>query len=131
VIWMDTLMVSGLRWVLDTVAQAALAEFRDDTPLREALLEAGVRLELGEISQEEFTLLEDQLLARINAIRALQEEPAAGPIAFPGSSPEAGDETLQVEAGIVGDFHEARAVHEPAAPQHERPRRKRRGVGAA
>jgi hypothetical protein len=103
---MDTMMVSGLRWVLDTISQAALAEFKDDTPLREALLDAGVRVELGEITQEDYTLLEDQLLARINAIRDLQEADTTGPISFPGTSPQGGGEALAVEADVVGDFHQ-------------------------
>jgi len=130
------MMASGLCWVLNTIAQAALAEFKDDTPLREALLEAGVRLELGEITQADYELLEDQLLARINAIRDMQEA-APGPIAFPGTSSRPGDEALAVEAGVVGDFHDPPpAAAQPAVPapvpRRARARRKRRsGAHAA
>jgi hypothetical protein len=121
------MMISGVRWVLTKVAQAALAEFEDDTPLREALFEAGVRLEMGEITQEAYEQLEDELLARIRAIRAMNEV-ETGPIAFPADAQAAADESLTVEAGVTGDFHEPL----PAAPRVERaPRRRRSGAHAA
>lgn len=120
-IFVDTLMAKGLFWVMENIGKAALAEFKDDSPLREALVEAGVRLELGEITPEDFALLEDQLLARINAIRAMQDVDT-GPIAFPGLAEEDEGGSLAVEAGIAGDFHEPEA----RSPQGERARRKRR-----
>ena len=47
-----------MRFVLDKVAAAVESELNDDTALREALLDAQMRLELGEMSQEEFDGLE-------------------------------------------------------------------------
>ena len=41
----------------------------DDMALREQLLEAEMRREMGEISDEEFTEVETDLLARIREIR--------------------------------------------------------------
>jgi hypothetical protein len=129
VIFVDAMMASGLRWVLTKVAQAALAELDDDTPLRAALLDASVRLELGEISQEDFAVLEDELLARISAIRA-RHDMATGPIAFAGLQQDAG-EAIEVEAGVTGDFHEPAAAAAPS-PHGQRARRKRRsGAHAA
>jgi hypothetical protein len=126
VILVDTMMASGLRWLLLTIAQAAQAELEDDTPLREALVEAGVRLELGEISPEQFALLEDQLLARIRAKRD-RDAVETGPIAFPAAASQAADETLAVEAAVTGDFHEPA----PSALRSERARRKRRSEAPA
>jgi gas vesicle protein GvpG len=69
---LDTLLIGSLRFVLDKVAAAVDAEMRDDTPLREQLLEAQMRLELGEISEDEFGDIERDLLARIREIKGRQ-----------------------------------------------------------
>ena len=45
----------------------------DDTVLREQLLEAQMRLELGEISEDEFRRIERDVLARIRAIKGRQQ----------------------------------------------------------
>ena len=95
------MMLSGLRWVLSVVGQAAMAEMDDDRPLREALLEAGTRLEQGEITQEEYAQTEELILDRLREILE-RREAGAGPIAL-GESGEGAP--LAVEASIVGDFH--------------------------
>ncbi len=69
---LDTLLIGSLRFVLDKVAAAAEAEMHDDTALREQLLEAQMRLELGEITEQEFAETERDLLARIREIKGQQ-----------------------------------------------------------
>jgi hypothetical protein len=69
---LDTLLIGSLRFVLDKVAAAAEAEMQDDSALREQLLEAQMRLELGEISADEFAEVERDLLARIREIKGSQ-----------------------------------------------------------
>jgi hypothetical protein len=59
--------------VLDKVVAAAEAEMQDDTALREQLLEAQMRLELGEISDEAFAGIERDILARIREIKGQQQ----------------------------------------------------------
>jgi len=59
--------------VLDKVVAAAEAEMNDDTALREQLLEAQMRLELGEISEEEFGDIERDILAAIREIKGQQQ----------------------------------------------------------
>ena len=120
----DSMMVSGMRWVLSTLAHAAMAEMDDDTGLREALIEAAERLELGEISEEEFAEVEDSVLAGIREIRARREGASTGPISLVESSLEAAGESVEVQASITGDFHEP-----PPPPAHSsarvaRPRRR-------
>ena len=69
---LDTLLVGSLRFVLDKIVAAAEAESQDDTALREQLLEGQMRLELGEISEDEFAQLERDVLARLRELRGDQ-----------------------------------------------------------
>lgn len=65
----DRMLVGGIRFVLGKVAAAVEAELNDDSHLREELLAAQMRLELGEISEEEFAGFERDVLARLREIR--------------------------------------------------------------
>ena len=70
---LDSLLIGSLRFVLDKVVQAAEAEAQDDSALRDQLLEAQMRLELGEITDEEFADIEHDVLAAIREIRRPQQ----------------------------------------------------------
>ncbi len=97
VILIDSLLVGGVRFVLDKLVQAVDAELNDDTVLREELLAAQMRLELGEITEEQFRETEKELLARIREVRARNTVPA----------PKAGELKIAgVEATFTGDEHE-------------------------
>jgi hypothetical protein len=72
---LDSLLIGSLRFVLDKIVAAAEAEAADDSALREQLLEAQMRLELGEISDDEFTDIENDILARIREIKGQQQGP--------------------------------------------------------
>jgi hypothetical protein len=104
---LDSLMISGIRWVLETAVTAAEAEMNDDSVLREQLLEAELRREMGEISDEEFRAIETDLLARIREIKE-RREGGSGPIDI-GAEPleTTGDSHFQVEASVSGDFYES------------------------
>jgi len=103
---LDSLMISGIRWVLETAVTAAEAEMNDDSVLREQLLEAEMRREMGEITDEEFRDIETDLLARIREIKE-RRDGGSGPIDM-GVQPleTTGDSQFQVEATVSGDFHE-------------------------
>ena len=66
---LDSMLVGGLRFVFDKIAAAVDTELNDDTALREQLLAAQMRMELGELSQPEFDELEAEILARLRDIR--------------------------------------------------------------
>src|SRR5688572_13265886 len=101
---LDSLMISGIRWALQTVATAAEAEMNDDGALREQLLEAEMRREMGELSDDEFRRTEASLLARIREIRE-RRAGGAGPLGFSTLTSDDGTaERLQVEAEVTGDF---------------------------
>jgi hypothetical protein len=97
VILIDSLLVGGVRFVLDKLVQAVDAELNDDTVLREELLAAQMRLELGEITEDEFRETEADLLARIREVRARNTAPAPAPGELKIAS---------VEATFTGDEHE-------------------------
>ena len=72
---LDSLLIGSLRFVLDKVVAAAEAELQDDSVLREQLLEAQMRLELGEITDEEFGAIESDVLARLREMKGHSHGP--------------------------------------------------------
>ena len=84
VILIDSLIIGGVRFVLDKVVQAVDKELSDDTVLREELLAAQMRLELGEMSAEEFAEVERDLLARLREIRERETAEASGAMQITG-----------------------------------------------
>ena len=74
----DTLLFGGIKFVLAKIAQAVESELNDESRLREELLAAQMRFELGEISDEDFATLESELLRRLRELReeAMQDAPS-------------------------------------------------------
>ena len=72
---LDSLLIGSIRFVLDKVIAAAETEMQDDSALRDQLLEAQMRLELGEISDEQFTEIESDILRAIREIKGRQQGP--------------------------------------------------------
>jgi hypothetical protein len=114
------MLTSFLGWVFRTVATAAEAELNDDTVLREQLLEAEMQREMGEISDEEFTEIESDLLARIREIKA-RREGGSGPLSMGGATAieTTPDSTFQIEATVTGDFHEPSDAPHTTIIEHE------------
>lgn len=108
---LDSLMISGIRWALETALTAAEAEMNDDSVLREQLLEAEMQRETGEISDQAFRDIEADLLARIREIRE-RREGGSGPLEVSGAQPleTTGDSRFQVEASVSGDFYDPTAA---------------------
>jgi hypothetical protein len=69
VIILDTLLIGGIKFVFRKLAEAVDAQLNDDSVLREELLAAQMRLELGEIDDAQFAEIERELLQRIREIR--------------------------------------------------------------
>ena len=76
---LDSLLIDGLKFVMEKLLAVAEAELSDDSVLRERLLDAQMRLELGELSQEEFAEIERDVLARIREIKGRQQQ---GPLSM-------------------------------------------------
>jgi hypothetical protein len=117
VIVLDTLLIGGLRFVLEKLAAAVEAELDDDSALREELLAAQMRLELGEIDEAEFARVEAALLRGIAEIRERRqgEAPAPGALRVTGA-----EVTLEGDEGEIAD-----ATPTPAPAPKTRGRRRR------
>ena len=111
---LDSLMISGLRWVLDTVSTAADAELNDDTALRERLMEAAMRREAGELSDEAFAEIETDLLARIREIKERRGGTGALALGAGGPIEAAPGSRFQVEASVEGDWDRPAPPEPPA-----------------
>jgi hypothetical protein len=96
---LDTILVGGIRFVLDKLAAAVDTELNDDTALREQLLAAQMRLELGELTQQEFESLEAEILARLREIRDRRQGP--GPATLSPSEYK----VTGIDATFEGDEH--------------------------
>ena len=66
---LDSLLIGGLRFVLDKVALAADVEADDEARLTESLLGAQTELEAGEISEAEYALRERDIMRHLNEAR--------------------------------------------------------------
>lgn len=114
---LDRLLVKGIRFVLDKVVQAADQELNDEGSLREQLLAAQMRRELGEISEEELAQVEQEILDRLREINARK---GGGPIDL-GAAAGEGVKVAGVEATFGGDEEGLQAL-----PPEPKPGPKRR-----
>jgi hypothetical protein len=64
--------VNGFKFILGQIQKMADQELNDDTLIKEQLLELQMRLELDEISEEEFREREEELFARLRVVKARQ-----------------------------------------------------------
>jgi len=99
VLIIDSLIISGVRFVLDKVAAAVETEMNDDSVLRERLLEAQMQVELGEMTQKEFDVFEEEILVRIREIKERQRGGESAVI-----SPK-DMKVTGIEASFEGDEH--------------------------
>jgi len=71
----DDLLLSplaGLRFILTQIEKVVDRELNDETVIKEQLLELQMRLELNEISEDDFRAREQDLFARLRVIKERQ-----------------------------------------------------------
>ncbi|HXW03750.1 MAG TPA: gas vesicle protein GvpG [Vicinamibacterales bacterium] len=95
---LDSLLIGGIRFVLDKIATAVDAELNDETALRDELLAAQMRLELGELTDGQFRVIEVDVLARLREVRDRRQ--GAGTASLSGDYRITG-----VDATVEGDEH--------------------------
>jgi hypothetical protein len=66
--------ISGFRWIMKTIQTMADEELMNDQPWKERLIELQMRLELGEISEEDYVVEEAIVFQALRDIRARREE---------------------------------------------------------
>jgi hypothetical protein len=97
---LDSVLIGGIRFVLDKIAAAVDTELNDDTALREQLLAAQMRVELGEMTEEEFATLEADILERLREVRERRQGGAATTLSHKDYK------VTGIEATFEGDEHE-------------------------
>jgi len=96
---LDSLFMSGMKFVFDKIAAVADAEAFDETIVHDRLLRAQLDLEAGVIDDDEFAAIESEVFERLRQIRAQKE-------GEPSVSDASGDYTVTgVEATFEGDEH--------------------------
>ena len=66
--------IAGFRWVMTTIQKMADEELMNDQPWKERLIELQMRLEVGEISEEDYVAEEAVVFQALRDIRARKEE---------------------------------------------------------
>lgn len=82
--WPVTAPVAGVKWTLTKVQRVVEEELVDDTPIKQELMELNMRLELGDITDEEYAAEEAVLMRRLREVREWREQlgmaTAGGPV---------------------------------------------------
>jgi hypothetical protein len=115
VIVIDKLLGSGISFVLGKIATAVDAELNDDERLREDLLGAQMKLELGEITEDEYETVERSVMDALRARRQAEEEESGRPQGALEAS------RVRVES-IDADAGEVRVVPRPKPKRRKRKR---------
>ncbi len=68
------LPVAGFNWIMKQIQTMANEELLNDQPWKERLIELQMMLEVGDISEDEYTRQEAQVFAALREIRARREE---------------------------------------------------------
>jgi cytochrome c-type biogenesis protein CcmH/NrfG len=72
----DLLMLpfSGFNFVMKTLRQVAEEQYTDDAPIKERLLELQLKLESGDITEEEYTQEEADIIRQLREIQNRKRE---------------------------------------------------------
>ena len=65
--------VAGIRWSLGQVQKVVEEELTDDEPVKRELMELQMKLELGDIDDDEYVRREAELMGRLREVRAWRE----------------------------------------------------------
>lgn len=66
--------VKGVKWVAEQLRDAAERELYDPDNVHEALMSLQAKLDMGEITEEEYAAREQELLQRLTEIREREEQ---------------------------------------------------------
>ena len=66
--------IKGVHWLATKVTEAVESKLLDESKVRSELMELPIRLEMGEITEEEYDEQERGLVEQLNAIREAKAE---------------------------------------------------------
>lgn len=66
--------VAGFRWIMKQIQTMADSELMDDQVWKERLIELQMKLELQEISEEDYAAEEAEIFQRLREIRMMRED---------------------------------------------------------
>ena len=69
----DDLLIGGLGFVFDKIAQVVDEQMNDESGLHRTLMEAQLQLEMGEIDDEQFATIEADVIERLRELREARE----------------------------------------------------------
>ena len=81
--------VWGTRFTLDKIDRAVREQLTDDTPIKEDLMALQLKLEMGEINDDEYVQQEAEIMQRLREVREWRERfgmsVGGGPVRVAGS----------------------------------------------
>ena len=80
--------VAGFQWIMKQIQTMANEELLNDQPWKERLIELQMMLEVGDITEEQYTLEEAQVFQALRDIRARKEQIARQAAADRGEESE-------------------------------------------
>src|SRR3954469_9969346 len=69
-----SLPMDGIKFIFNTIAKVAEEQWTDDAPLKEQLLELQVKLENGDITEDEYVEAETSILRSLRDIQERRRE---------------------------------------------------------
>ena len=66
--------IYGTKWTLDKFDRVVREELTDDTPIKEDLMALQLKLEMGEIDDDEYVRQEAEIMKRLRAVREWREQ---------------------------------------------------------
>jgi cytochrome c-type biogenesis protein CcmH/NrfG len=89
-LFIDDLLLSpitGFKFILRTLQRVAEQEYTDDTPLKERLLELQLKLEEGQLSEQEYVAEEAVIIRQLRELQNRKRElaglpPEEGPVSM-------------------------------------------------
>ena len=92
--------VAGFKWIMNTIQKLADEELLNDQPWKERLIELQMMLEVGDITEGEYTRQEAEVFQALRDIRARREQIARDAAAARG------DEEQEPGIGIYTGYGE-------------------------
>jgi hypothetical protein len=72
--WPVTGPIAGIKWSMGKVMGVVEEELTDDAPVKQDLMALQIKLELGEIDDDEYVVREAEIMSRLREVREWREK---------------------------------------------------------